>query len=382
MAKAKKETDELAETDGEVGKALAEPEQPAGMPLLLSTGSTLLNLACSGTIDGGLPVGCIHLLVGDSGSGKTWLAHTLLAEAAINSKFDMHSLVYDDVENGSLMNVSRYWPALEPRLQPPKRDKNDDPLYSTYVEEFYDTLDDYCDKGDPFVYVLDSQDALTSEDEIKKAKQNKQARRKKKSDDGEGGEDKIKGSYGDGKPKKHSAGLRQIGARIRYTESMLVMLAQTRDNIGFGAQFNPKTRSGGNAMTFYSGFELWFKIREKIKKTVMGKAREQGTRSQIRVKKNRLVGKDRTITLDIFHSHGIDDVGSCIRWLVEEKIWKGNKEGTKVEATQFGFSGSVDKLAEKLEAENKVGKLRRLVRRKWDEIEKATAVTRKNRYAV
>ena len=56
----------------------------------LSTGSALLNLACSGNPSVGFPCGFYYLLVGDSQAGKTFITMSALAEASINPKF--HSL--------------------------------------------------------------------------------------------------------------------------------------------------------------------------------------------------------------------------------------------------------------------------------------------------
>ena len=53
----------------------------------VSTGSTLLNLACTGFPDRGFAKGYYYFIVGDSESGKTWLALTCLAEASINKNF-------------------------------------------------------------------------------------------------------------------------------------------------------------------------------------------------------------------------------------------------------------------------------------------------------
>ena len=72
---------------------------------LLSTGSTLLNLACSENPFGGFLKGKYYLLVGDSDSGKTFLSMSCFAEAMIQKPFKNYRLIYDYVEDGMLMHM-------------------------------------------------------------------------------------------------------------------------------------------------------------------------------------------------------------------------------------------------------------------------------------
>src|SRR5437879_1564032 len=77
---------------------------------LLSTGSTLLNLACSGNYKGGFYAGNYYFLVGDSMSGKTWISLTCMAEATLNPRFKNHKLILDQPEvGGASMDIERYF---------------------------------------------------------------------------------------------------------------------------------------------------------------------------------------------------------------------------------------------------------------------------------
>jgi hypothetical protein len=156
------------------------------------------------------------------------------------------------------------------------------------------------------------------------------------------------------------------------------LITQTRDNIGFGSKFDPKTYSGGKALKFWATLQIWFAVRSHMKKTVMGKERELGIVARARVKKNRIDGKDRTIDFKIYHSHGIDDIGSCVDWLVEEGHW-GEVRG-KITVPEFDFEGTDDKLIQKIEEEGREEELRQLVGNVWITIEDACAVKRKSRY--
>lgn len=335
---------------------------------MVSTGSTLLNKACTGRTHGGFVKGKIYLLVGDSTSGKTWLAMTCLAEAMQNKRFKKYRIIYDNIEDGMLMDVEYYFgKEVAKRLEPPKTDDDGNAVFSETADDFYFNVDDAVDEGIPFFYILDSENALSSEEEEEKFNERKDAKRKGK---------KAAGSYGDGKAKKHSSGLRRLMSKLRKTGSILIIISQTRDNLGFG--FEKKTRSGGRALKFYATLELWSSVAEKIKKTVNGKPRKIGVRVQIDVKKNRVTGKDRTVTIPIYTSLGIDDIGSCVEYLVEEGRWKKTKGG--VNAKDFDFKGSVEQLVKHIEEEGLERELRAIVGEVWDEIEDKCSVDRKARY--
>ncbi len=103
----------------------------------LSTGSTLLDLACSGKIEGGLIKGGYFFLVGDSSSGKTFTSLTCLAEAAKSESFKNHRFIYDNSENGALMDMATFFgQKVADKMEPPAKDKKDKPVYSSTIEEF------------------------------------------------------------------------------------------------------------------------------------------------------------------------------------------------------------------------------------------------------
>jgi len=336
----------------------------------LSTGSGLFNLMCSDNVNGGLLRGQFYLYVGDSDSGKTMLMLTAFAEAANNKEFDNYQLIHDDVENGALMDFERmFGKKAAKRIRSPARDESNNPKHSTTIEDFYYNVHDAGEKGKPFIYFLDSMDALSSEAEADKFKDSKKAHRADK---------KIAGSYGDGKAKKNSQFLRRALQVVRDTNSILVVICQTRDNIGFGAMFNPKVRSGGHALAFYACLQIWTKRKEKLKKQVRGKKRQIGITAKVQIKRNRMTGKDRTMELPIFYSVGIDDIGSCIDYLISEGRWKGTDKS--INADDFDFRGSRDKLVQYIEDENLLTDVYDIMQEVWDEVEAGCEVKRKTRY--
>jgi RecA/RadA recombinase len=336
---------------------------------LLSTGSTILNLACTGRTNGGFLKGTMVHLVGDSGTGKTWLALSVLAEASINPNFADYRFIHDNPENGALMDVAKFFgKGVRERLEPCSGSRSD-PVYSTVVEEFFDYVEDAQKANIPFIYILDSMDALSSNDEGGQIEKERTAR--------EGGKDSS-GSYGTSRAKAISARLRRVVGKLRETGSILIILSQTRQNIGFSATFKPKTYAGGLAMKFYATLQIWTSSRGDIVKTVRKKKRQLGIYAKMKIEKNRITGRERDVIVPIYHSIGIDDIGSCIDFLVEEGHWKESK-GT-VRAPEFDFTGTCEQLVRRIEEEDDELQLRALVGRVWGEIEAACVVKRKSRY--
>jgi len=366
-----------ADTLDEIGKPLVINRKD-----LLSTGSTLLNLACTGDPSGGFLCGKYYFLVGDSASGKTFLSMTCFAEATINPRFKQHRLIYDNIEDGMLMDLDTLFnEEVADRVEPPSRN-GDTPVYSDTIESFYYHLDDAIDDGRPFIYVLDSMDALDSEAADKKFGLNKKAFRKKQArqrgeaSEGEK-EEKVAGSYGDGKAKKNSEGMRKAMKGLRKTGSILIVLSQTRDDIG--AQYaGTKTRAGGRALRFYATTEIWSSVAMQLKKNVNDIERKVGVRVKLAVRKNRITGKLADVETDIYPSFGIDDLGTCVDYLVEEGWWPQPKQ--TINAKELGIEATRDKLIRVIEKRGAEKQVQAICGACWKAVDDACALKRKNRY--
>ena len=338
----------------------------------LSSSSTLLNLAATGRLNCCFYKGHYYWFVGDSESGKSWLALASLAEASINPEFDDYRLIYDNSEHGALMNIERYFgKRVADRLEPP-RGTREEPIYSKTVEDMYYALQDLFEVGEPFIFIEDSMDVLDTKADQKKFK--KQMRAKTESDN-KAGELQV-----GAKAALNSAYLRRVVDGCNKTKSIVIIISQTRDRLGFGAKFDPKTVAGGRALKFYATMSIWTSIREKIKRTVRGKKRAIGIMSKVQTKKNRHQGKDRTIYVPIHYSSGVDDIGSLISYLVDEKHWKGTEEN--VTAPEFDYKGSREGLVQQIESEGASAEyeIKQIVKEVWNEIEAACEVQRKSRY--
>lgn len=302
---------------------------------------------------------------------NTWLSLTCFSEACLNPAFEGYRLIFDDVEGGAMMNMEHYFgKEVANRMEAPRYDAKKRPIMSDTVESFYYNLFDTIDEGKPFIYVLDSQDALTSESSDKKFRKQKVA--------SEEGKDAA-GSYGDGKAKYHSEHLRLALAGIRKLQSILIIIGQTRDNIGFG--FEKKTRAGGRSLRFYANLEIWTSVFGKLQRLVRGKKRTIGNKCIAEVKKNRVtgkIGKDRSVIVPIYYELGIDDIGSCVDYLVSEKHW--SKKSGIIAATDVGITGKRGEVIAHIEERDMERRLRRITGEVWKRIEAECIVERKKRY--
>ncbi len=331
----------------------------------LSTGSTLLNLACTGNPFRGFAKGKFYFIVGDSISGKTWLSLTCLAEAAINSQFDNYRFIYDNGEDGALMNIKKFFgKGVHQRMEWPAKH------CSFNIEEFYYNVKDAIGDGRPFIYILDSMDSLTSQSEEEKFDKNMKAYRAGK---------ERKGTMTDGKAKVNSTMLRKvIGRPLEQSGSILIIINQTRDRMNALPFQSKKTRSGGHALHFYATVEMWSSVAGRITKTIKGKKRQLGVNCRIQIKKNRISGREREVTIPIYHSYGIDDIGSCVDYLVQEEHWKKRKG--RIVANDFDMIATKEKLVRYIENKNMEKDLKSIVSDVWNEIEDACVIKRKPKY--
>jgi RecA/RadA recombinase len=341
-----------------------------------STGLTPLNLACSGNPNYGLAKGIYYNYVGDSSAGKTWLVMTNMAELANDPKFKDYDLIFDNAENGALMNVrQQFGKKLAARIKPlgGTREK---PRPSRTLEEFYDRLDALHELGNPYFVALDSMDVLVPRAEFKHLKKAKAAREAGKEEGG---------SYGTDKARINSARLRVASARLPELGSILVIISQTRHNIGFGSQFNPKTMAGGDALKFYSRVQLWLSVALAESEKFGNEKVKVGQFVKAKITKNHLTGWEGTITFPLFKGVGIDDVGACVDYLVSHGHW--NREGKsfnplvgKITVPEWGVKKRREELVRYVEAMDKEDEVRSLVTQVWKDIEVKTTLKRKKRY--
>lgn len=318
----------------------------------IPTGCSILNLVCSGKVEGGYKAGTVVRIIGGSDSGKSLLALTACAELNVLDK--TYDIVYDDAENSMEFPVDRF--GLADRLLSVNNDKFvDNPIGSFSVDEFYFKLYERLKGGKQFLYVLDSMDSLESESSMAAFEQNKELF--------ERGRD-MKGSYGDGKASKNSQNLRKIKGLIKSTQSVLIIISQTRDNItGYGAS---QITSGGRALKFYSCYQIWVQKKSDLTRVIDGETVRVGSLVRLKIDKNHANGCHFEFDLPVYYGYGVDDEICSILFLIQRKVWK--KSGAHIDTCGFIEEKlSQRALAEKIRAsqEHHTG-LRALVQDTWD----------------
>jgi RecA/RadA recombinase len=345
-------------------KADAEPQEKE-KDIWFPGGSALFNLACSDRHYGAYKAGTMINIVGDSSSGKSILVLSGMAAVANNPKFDDYRLIYDDAEFADSFDHKKlFGTKFKDRVEAPGE------TASTTIEQFFDHIMDAVDAGKPFIYCLDSFDAIDADDEIKKEYDNREHRKA-------GNLSKIKGSFQATKQKKASQMFRQICGKLKETKSLLIIISQTRDNLS-GMGFSTKYRAGGKALKFYASIEAWLANKGSIKKTYQGNTHKIGVQSIIKIEKNKFTGKRKEAEISIYHDYGVDDIEACIEYLIKNKFWvqKGNTihaEGLHVEMTK-------NKLIQFIEEKGKERVLFSLTQQCWKETEEALKLNRKEKF--
>jgi len=305
-------------------------------------------------------------VIGDSSSGKTILVLTSFAETAKRKAFNNHRLIYDDSEEANGFDVPRmFGDDLDERMESPQEDDEGHPKYSDSIQDFLLNVDEAI--KEPCIYVEDSFDALTTDEDGQVVEALAKERRTGK---------KQAGSYAMQKPKIASMMFRKICHSLASSDSILIVLSQTRDKIGAGMFESKKTRAGGKALKFYSSHEMWVSIKETLKKSGF----PIGILCQVKVSKNKLTGKVRVVDFPIYYDYGVDDITSMIDFLLDQKWWKIS--GKNITTAHFdGFSGSKQEITQKAEEDDTFHKL--LIWntwQAWEAREEGLRLNRKRRF--
>jgi recombination protein RecA len=259
----------------------------------VSSGCELLNCV----LGGGYVLGRMTNIVGDKSTAKTALA----CEAVTNFllKFKKATAKYRDVEAAFDIPYAEAMGLPIDRVDFGESNVDGDPIEKmNTVEDFYRDLDKFLDQGiktqQPGVYVLDSLDALSDEAEVKR----------------DIGED----SYSLTKQKQLGVMFRKLTRKLEKCRVLLIIISQTRDNIGvsFGEK---QKRSGGKAMDFYASQILWLSHLGQIKKTKNRVERVIGINVRAKCKKNKVGLPLRQCDFNFIFGFGVDDIGASIDWL-------------------------------------------------------------------
>jgi recombination protein RecA len=279
--------------DGRIAYFLTDGggDAPTNVKDWLSTGNALLDVAISNRTYGGLPVGRIAEITGLEQSGKSLLSAHLLAETqkkggvavlidtetAVNREFleaigvDISKLLYVSVDT-----VEGIFEACE-----------------TIIEKIRTS-----DKNRLVSIVVDSVAAASTKKELEA--------------------DYDKDGYATDKAIIISKAMRKITNMIGRQNICLVFTNQLRQKMNAMAFSDPWTTSGGKALAFHASVRLRLKSMGQLK---IGD-RIVGIKIRAQVVKNRLGPPLRHADFSIFFDRGIDNYGSWLGVMKDNKLVK------------------------------------------------------------
>jgi len=387
MAEIHRRRSDLTEQVEAEAKRKAERPLPIDTSLLIPSGVTLLNCACSDDPTGAFVLGQIVTLPGGSVSGKTMQVLTMLAECCADKRFDDYIPIYDDGEDAlgidipylfgkklSRKMVSPNGIIINSKARIEAGNQDDEPNPSETIQDFKATILRLCtDSEKPFIYILDSLDSLTTSEELEKEYKHAIAQAKSAEAVKE-----LKGSYKTEKAKHIGEALRMIRSKLKKTKSALFIIQQLRANIGRGFGEKETTTSGGMSPYYYSYHQVWMNKIGSRPRTVGSLKYQIGSRTKAEVTKNKLNGKRRNIEFDIYDDYGIDDVAANVDFLVACKWWKKEKE--TIIAHDLDMKAGRSGLIEKIEKEQAEKELQRIVGKAWLEVEESMRIGRSRRF--
>jgi len=267
---------------------------PTDFTDFVSTGATMLDVAISNRPNGGIAVGRITELTGLEGSGKSLIGAQLIAntqlrggvgvlidtETAVNAEFfkavgiDMNKLVYVQ-----LQTVEEIFDAITVIIESVRKDPK---------------------KRDKIVtIVVDSVAAASTKKEMEA--------------------DFGKDGYATDKAIIISKAMRKITGLLGRERIALVFTNQLRQKMNAMAFSDPWTTSGGKAIAFHASTRLRLSLLGKISNS---SGDVIGVKVKANVVKNRLGPPHRTAEFEIYFNRGIDDLGSWLKVMKENKMVK------------------------------------------------------------
>lgn len=349
MAKLRKRLESVAkDISDETHKPAQSIRTPIDTKVIVSTGSTLLDLAISGgrIRGGGLPGGIMIEIFGPSSSGKT----AVLSEIAASVQNKGGDTTFLDPEGRLDKEYSKVYGLI--------LDKKNYHQPNT-VHDMIDKIREWEPKDSDKINLMavDSIASLSTEQEME-------------------GEDKR----GQLKAKQLSEGCRKI-ARIIAKKYKLVIFTNQERQGDFG-----KTTPGGFAVGYHASIRIriarLFKS-SKIEKTKTLPSGQKvtkvlGIKSEAIIKKSSVDNEFRTAPIYIIFGVGVDDVRANLQYLKD--VNKDSRYNCPIgEDDSVKSFVSMDKAIEYVEKNDLEVDLRESVINAWEEIEELFQINRKKK---
>ncbi len=279
----------------------------------IPTGALSLDIALG---LGGVPKGRIIEVYGPESSGKTTVALHMIAEVQ---------------KRGGIAGFIDAEHALDP-VYAGNIGVDIDNLYISqpdYGEQALEITETMVRSGAVDIIIVDSVAALVPKAEI----------------DGEMGD-----SHVGLQARLMSQALRKLTAVISKSNCIVVFINQLREKVGimFG---NPETTTGGRALKFYSSIRLDVRKCETLKQS----GEVIGSRTRVKVVKNKIAPPFREAEFDIMFGEGISRTGDILDLAAECDIinksgawyaYKGDKIGQGRENAKLTLKNNPDMMAE------------------------------------
>ena len=281
--------------DNKVAFFLTDDSAPTNVEGWISTGCAMLDVAISNRPYGGLPVGRITEITGLEQSGKSLVSAHLLAETqklgGVAVLIDTETAVSREFLEAIGVDVSKLLYVSADSVE------QIFDFTETIIEKVRET-----DKNRLVTIVVDSVAAASTKTEL--------------------AADYGKDGYATDKAIIISKAMRKITNMIGRQKITLVFTNQLRQKLNAMAFADPWTTSGGKALAFHASVRLRLKGMGQIKQKVNGNDKVVGMKVRAQVIKNRMGPPLRAADFDIFFDRGIDNYGSWLGVMKDNKLVK------------------------------------------------------------
>ena len=319
-------------------KVKENKEYDGNTEIMVSTGSTLLDLAISGgrVRGGGIPGGILVEAFGPSGAGKT----VLLCEIAGTVQRQGGDVFFHDPEARLNKQFAKLFDLVIPEGN-----------YSTpdTVPQVFSSVRKWEPQGKKesiHGIFADSLAALSTSMEMDKDEGDKMGMRR---------------------AKEFSEELRKTCRIIQANNLLMVCSNQVRVNVDAGPYGQKYTTPGGESIGFYSSLRLRFMKPEKIKQKVKVSGKEVtrviGVTTEIEVFKSSIWKPYRTAPVTILFDYGIDDIRENLQFI------KNHTSNAIYTVNGEKLSNSMESAIKMVEQGGLVKKLKNEVIDLWEVIE-------------